>query len=434
MAALAVLNANLRYAARLCLTPIDVAHTSTPETLAPNFMRDDIRITVLVGIAHAFSHFLQLIITPLLSLIKAEFDLSFAALGAMMTVTYAISGLMQLPAGMAVDRFGGRVVLVFGLTMMGAGTLMIALAPSYAWMIVASAVIGVGNSTFHPADMALLNAKITPSRLAYAFSMHSVAGSTGWILAPLFAAAIAAPFGWRVAMGAGAVVVLAFVAFLGMQRSLAHELPKAATTATPATLAAPLLGILLGPAVILCFVFFFFNSIAYSSYTSFGPTAFMALYDLPLVAASGVVTAFFVGVTIGTLAGGAAAARTREHGALTAAGCAIAAVFSVAIAWGGLPAVLVTVCTALVGFGLGSTAPSRDILVREAAPPNARGKVYGFVYSGLDVGAALAPLALGWFLDHQRPAWVFLAAALLMVCCIPCVVQLKRHVRRPTRA
>ena len=126
-------------------------------------MRNDIRVTVLVGIAHALSHFLQLVITPVIPLIKSEFDLTFAAIGALMTVTYAVSGLMQFPAGMAVDRFGGRAVLVFGLTAMGLGTLMIALAPSYAWLVVASAVIGIGNSTFHPADMALLNAKVTPS-------------------------------------------------------------------------------------------------------------------------------------------------------------------------------------------------------------------------------------------------------------------------------
>jgi len=393
-------------------------------------MRDDIRVTALVGIAHAFSHFLQLIIAPLLSLIKDEFDLSFAALGAMMTVTYAISGLMQFPAGMAVDRFGGRAVLVFGLAAMGLGTLMIALAPSYAWMIVASAVIGVGNSTFHPADMALLNAKVTPSRLGYAFSIHSVAGSTGWILAPMFAAAIAAPFGWRVAMGAGGLLVLLFVGYLAMQRSLAHDGPADATLAGSTVTAPPLAGLLLAPAILLCFVFFFFNSIAYSSYTSFGPTALMALYGMPMVSASGVLTAFFVGVTMGTLAGGAAAARTREHGAVTAAGCAFAAFFSAVIAWAVLPSALITVCAALVGLGLGSTAPSRDILVREAAPPNARGKVYGFVYSGLDVGAALAPLALGWFLDHQRPAWVFMAAAVLMIGCMPCAIQLKRRVRK----
>lgn len=393
-------------------------------------MRNDIRVTVLVGIAHALSHFLQLVITPVIPLIKSEFDLSFAAIGALMTVTYAVSGLMQFPAGMAVDRFGGRAVLVFGLTAMGLGTLMIALAPSYAWLVVASAVIGIGNSTFHPADMALLNAKVTPSRLGYAFSMHSIAGSTGWIVAPMFAASIAELFGWRVAMAASAVAVLAFVMYLATQQSLAHEEATTSAGGAARTGSQPLTAILLAPAVLICFVFFFFTSIAYSSFTSFGPTAFIALYEMPLVAASGVLTTFFVGVTLGTLAGGAMAARTKEHGLVTALGCGVAAFFALIIALAVLPAGLVALCAALVGVGLGSTAPSRDILVREAAPANARGKVYGFVYSGLDVGAALAPVVLGWFLDHQRPSWVFLSAAVLMVACIPCAFQLKRRVQR----
>ncbi|MSQ20339.1 MAG: MFS transporter [Betaproteobacteria bacterium] len=393
-------------------------------------MRNDIRVTVLVGIAHALSHFLQLIITPVIPLIKSEFDLSFAAIGALMTVTYAVSGLMQFPAGMAVDRLGGRAVLVFGLTAMGLGTLLIGLAPSYAWLVVASAVIGIGNSTFHPADMALLNAKVTPSRLGYAFSMHSIAGSTGWILAPMFAASIAELFGWRIAMAAGALVVLVFVMYLATQQSLAHEDSPAPVSGGARPASQPLAEILLAPAVLICFVFFFFTSIAYSSFTSFGPAAFIALYEMPLVAASGILTTFFVGVTMGTLAGGAMAARTKAHGLVTAGGCGVAAFFALIIALGVLPAALVALCAALVGVGLGSTAPSRDILVREAAPANARGKVYGFVYSGLDVGAALAPVILGWFLDHQRPSWVFLSAAVLMVACIPCAYQLKRRVRR----
>jgi MFS transporter, FSR family, fosmidomycin resistance protein len=411
------------------LNSLDAAPLSSEQLLASTVIRRDIRVTALVGIAHAFSHFLQLVITPLVPLIKEEFDLSFAAIGALMTVTYAISGLMQFPAGMAVDRFGGRAVLVFGLSAMGLGTLMIALAPSYAWLVVASAVIGIGNSTFHPADMALLNAKVTQGRLAYAFSMHSIAGSTGWILAPLFAAAIATPFGWRVAMAASAVVVLVFVVYLAAQPSLAHEESDGSVPAGSRNATQPLTAILLAPAVLICFVFFFFTSIAYSSFTSFGPTAFIAIYDMPLVAASGVLTTFFVGVTLGTLAGGAMAARTKEHGLVTATGCGIAAFFALVIAWGGLPASLVALCAALVGVGLGSTAPSRDILVRQAAPANARGKVYGFVYSGLDVGAALAPIVLGWFLDHQRPGWVFLSAAVLMMACIPCAFQLKRRVQ-----
>jgi MFS family permease len=82
---------------------------------------------------------------------------------------------------------------------------------------------------------------------------------------------------------------------------------------------------------------------------------------------------------------------------------------------------------ALAGFCLGLTSPSRDMLVRAATPPGASGKVYGFVYSGLDLGSSLTPLAFGWLLDHGEPRAVFVMAAVFMLFTIGTVVQVRRH-------
>src|SRR5207244_11741334 len=57
---------------------------------------------------------------------------------------------------------------------------------------------------------------------------------------------------------------------------------------------------------------------------------------------------------------------------------------------------------ACTGFALGATGPSRDMIVRGATPRGASGRVYGFVYSGLDLGATIAPVAVGAVLDHHR--------------------------------
>jgi MFS family permease len=67
--------------------------------------------------------------------------------------------------------------------------------------------------------------------------------------------------------------------------------------------------------------------------------------------------------------------------------------------------------------------PSRDIIIREIAPAHSRGKVYGFVYSGLDLGGLVAPPLFGWLLDLGRPAWVFVACAALMIAAMPAIVQ-----------
>lgn len=388
--------------------------------------RLDFQVTGIVCVAHALSHFFQLVITPLLPLMKDEFGLSFAALGTMMTVTYVVSGSLQTVAGFAVDRFGPRLVLTGGLAAMAAGTLILALAPSYGWLLVAGAIIGVGNSTFHPADLALLNAKIAPARLGYAFSAHSIAGNIGWVVAPVFSASIAAQWGWRTALLAAAALGVVFVAYLSVQRVLNTQPAQPSASPQSGTMTSRGgLSVLGQREVLMCAAFFFLTAMAISSFMSFGPTTLIALYDIPLVMASGVLTAFLIGGTAGTLAGGVLAARVHRHDSITAVGIAVGALLTMLIATGAMAPSTVPVLAFLVGAVIGVTNPARDILVRNAAPADARGKVYGFVYSGLDVGAAIAPLLFGWFLDAGRPAWVFIAAALLLLLCVPTAYRLR---------
>jgi MFS family permease len=65
-----------------------------------------------------------------------------------------------------------------------------------------------------------------------------------------------------------------------------------------------------------------------------------------------------------------------------------------------------------VGFCSGVSGPSRDLLVRQSSPPGATGKVFGFVYSGFDVGSAITPSVLGFFLDRQIMIAVFILPAI----------------------
>ncbi|MDD9928280.1 MAG: hypothetical protein OXR03_20845, partial [Rhodospirillaceae bacterium] len=78
-----------------------------------------------------------------------------------------------------------------------------------------------------------------------------------------------------------------------------------------------------------------------------------------------------------------------------------------------------------VGFFSGVTHASRDILVRMAATEGATGKVFGFVYSGLDLGGALAPLLFGWLMDGGQHRAVFLAGAVMYLLCVASVMQLR---------
>jgi MFS family permease len=81
----------------------------------------------------------------------------------------------------------------------------------------------------------------------------------------------------------------------------------------------------------------------------------------------------------------------------------------------------------LAGLAIGVVQPSRDMLVRAATPPGASGKVFGFVYSGLDLGSALTPLLFGWLLDRGQPRAMFVAIAVLMLVTIATVVEVRRR-------
>jgi len=402
-------------------------------TAAAASFRSDAKVIGLVGVAHGLSHFFQLCLPPLFPLLKDEFGVSYAALGAVTAVFYAVSGVMQTAAGFFVDRLGARTILLAGMAMISAGTLAAGLAPSFTWLFPAAALAGLGNSVFHPADLALLNGKVEPRRLGPAFSVHGVTGNIGWVLAPAFVVPIAQAHGWRIALVAAGVIGLVFFAALAMQRALAGELRHVGARASEHVRAAGV-GLLASAPVLLCFAFFFLYAVALVGFQTFAVAALTTLHGLTLGAASSALTAMLIGGVAGILAGGFVAARFQRHNLVAAVGVAVSALLALVIARGGLDAAAVVALMAVAGFFVGSIGPSRDIIVRGVAPPEARGKVYGFVYSGLDLAGLIAPIIFGWALDHGRPDLVFIGAAAFLVASIPTVLRVRRREPRAVEA
>jgi MFS family permease len=92
------------------------------DTPAAGPLRHDVKVIGLIGFGHGLSHFFQLVLPSMFPLLRAEFDVSFAALGALAGVFYFASGATQFAAGFAVDRVGARPVLLGGRP--GRGTLL----------------------------------------------------------------------------------------------------------------------------------------------------------------------------------------------------------------------------------------------------------------------------------------------------------------------
>jgi MFS transporter, FSR family, fosmidomycin resistance protein len=393
------------------------------DTSAPDSFRHDAKVIGVVGVAHGLSHFFQLALPPLFPLLRAEFDASYAALGVLVGVFYITSGVTQFTAGFVVDRIGARPVLFGGLALLAAGAMLAALVPGIGWLYPVAALMGLGNGVFHPANFAILNANVATSRLGHAYSTHGIGGNLGYAVAPVVSFALGAAFGWRSALLVMGLVGFVALALMSTQRALLVS--QRATAAHPNTLKSSVALLAQAP-IVLCFAFFAIQTTATVGLQTFTPTALTTGFEIPLALATSALTAYLLGGTAGIFTGGFLAARTARHDRVATIGLLAAASLLSAVAIVRLPHPIVLPLFAAAGFALGTTGPSRDLIVRRATPAGASGRVYGFVYSGIDLGATFGPVAFGLLLDQGRAREVFVAIAVLLVAAVGTVVQVRR--------
>jgi MFS family permease len=143
--------------------------------------------------------------------------------------------------------------------------------------------------------------------------------------------------------------------------------------------------------------------------------ALVSGYGASFETANVALTAFLGFSAVGVLAGGFLADHTQRHGQIAAACFAINAAIVFVIATISLPSPLLMAAMASAGFLSGVIAPSRDMLVRNAAPAGAAGRAFGIVSTGFNVGGIISPLLFGWIMDQNLPHWVFGASAVFMV-------------------
>lgn len=388
---------------------------------------NDVRIIALIGAGHMVSHFLQLTLPPLFPILRSELGVTWLQLGLISTVFYAVSGLMQTVAGFLVDRFGARRLLLTGLTLFAGAIGAAALAPSYWMLLPIAAIAGAGNSVFHPADYSILNAGVSPRRIARAYSIHAISGNIGWVLAPVLVAPVAAYAGWRVALlTAAGVALLATLVIAWRTQGLGQRMPATAAEA-PTTLAADI-RVLMAVPILMAFGYFALLTGSTMGIQTFAVPALGMIYMAPLTLATGALTVYLFGNASGIFAGGFLADRVKRHDFVAGGGVLCAALLTVVLASGALPLSTIAVAMAVIGFSMGITSPSRDMIVRAATPRGSSGKVFGFVYSGLDLGSLIAPPVYGWFLDRNAPRGMFMLVAAVMVVMILTVLRVRHRV------
>ncbi|MBR0786864.1 MFS transporter [Bradyrhizobium iriomotense] len=379
---------------------------------APQQGKADSALRTLTGIsiAHWVSHFHLLVLPMLFPFLKDKLGVGYVELGFSLTTLAVVSGLTQAPTGYLVDHFGARKILLAGLALGGCALILLGLHLSYASLIACAVLLGLANSVYHPADYAILAEHMDEARMGRAFSVHTFAGFLGGAVAPAIVAALVTMSG-----GTGALIASGAIAVLVALLLIAMNIPDAgAHKKKPGAENAPKQAVIT-PALMMLTALFMLLSLSVAGINNFGVVALMSGYGVSYSSANVMLTAFLGCSAAGVLAGGFLADHTERHGYVAAACFAVNAALVLLIALATLPGWALTAAMATAGFLSGVIAPSRDMLVRNAAPAGAAGRAFGIVSTGFNLGGIVSPLLFGWIMDQSAPHWVFGASVIFML-------------------
>ena len=380
--------------------------------------RQDAQVMGLVGLVHASSHFSHLLLPLMFPAFMKDFGLGYAELGLLMSVFFVVSGVGQALSGFFVDHFGARPVLYASLAMLALACASVTQAQGYGGLMCSAVLFGLGNCTFHPVDFTILNNRVSEQRLGHAFSTHGLTGNLGWAAAPTFMVSISTFSHWRTAYACAALVFVSLLLLCLFQRAHLHTDPQRhpAQGAKPSNGTNTSLSFLRLPVVWWCFGFFVFSTMTLAVVQSFSVSILQSLVGVSFEAATHTLTAYLVCAALGMLAGGFMAATFAKHTQAVVAGSMLSAAFLLVICattWLGPMGSMLAM--AITGFAAGVGGPSRDLMIKQATPKGATGRVYGMVYSGMDVGFAIAPALFGVFMDHGWYAATLVGVSLTLV-------------------
>ena len=374
----------------------------------------DTKVISLIGLAHFFSHFYQLTLPALFPLMLKVEGLNWAELGTLSATLFVASGISQTPSGFLVDKIGARPMLIGGIFLMSLAMMGFWWADSYPLMLLLAFIAGIGNSVFHPADFSILNGSVDPSRMGRAFSVHHFGGYIGYASAPFLMLALGTEIGWRESVLLVGSLGLAVTILLWVNRPCLRDCgidkgirPEPIKNEIKA---------LARPSFVMAFLFFAFMAMGSVGLMTLGAGALIQLIDISSKLANGAISLQLTGTIAGVLVGGFIADRITRHDYMTALVVLIGALllqlfpaFKLADPYVFIPILVI------YGLLYGIAGPMRDMVIRSITPAGAAGKVFGFTYSGMDVGSAISGVIFGYLLQKQLPEFVFIGVGLVML-------------------
>jgi MFS family permease len=370
----------------------------------------------LITVGHGLTHWYPATFYLLLPLIGAELGLSYSQIGLIMTCQYIASAVANVPGGILVDTVGRKgLLMAISLFWVGFPYLLISFTHSFSMLLVCIALVGFGNSLWHPTAIPTL-AQRYPERKGLVLSLHGMGGNVGDAIAPLVVGAALAFFSWRqvvvLNVAPGLLVAALMLVFLGSIRLGAKR--ASAEKQSLRDYSRGLRELLRNRSVVLLSTGSAFRTMTQTALLTFLPV-YLA-HDMGYSAAW-VGACLFVlqaaGFAAAPVAGHLSDRMGRKHilvGSMLSSG-AVLALMAFA---GGSPVFIALV--AVLGFFLYATRPVIQAWLLESTPKNMGGSSIGVLFGAQALGGSLGPLLGGMVADHYGLlATFYLLAAMIVV-------------------
>ena len=153
-------------------------------------------VLAAVSVSHLLNDTIQSMLPAIYPVLKETFGLSFSQIGMMTLALMLTASLLQPVVGLATDRRPAPLALVAAMTFALVGLLLLSVAWSYALLLTAAVLVGVGSSVFHP-ESSRVARMASGGQHGLAQSLFQVGGNAGSALGPLLGAFLVVPYGQR---------------------------------------------------------------------------------------------------------------------------------------------------------------------------------------------------------------------------------------------
>jgi len=370
--------------------------------------------------AHAAQHVLSMALPTLLIFIRPDLGLTYTQAGILAAASSMTGGIMQLPAGLLADRFGSKRVLVTGFVFSLTGFFMLSSGQSLAMLLLAQVIVGIGNSTFHPASFPAVAEASKRTGLGMGMALHNIGGTVGGAISYSLVAVLASWLGWRMALRSMVVVGAILAAYFTYAYIEPSELGSAPSNSDnnevdqdgakaeddlPAEThhkpwqAANRSTIQQWIPVVVIAVAAFLSGSFGEGLMTFLPTFFADSRGATAVVAGMLSTLMMVSGTVGAFLGGKAADKV-DRSMLVLGGAVVTTVLIVLLVSTHLNALGLGLILILVGASRALTRPPFHAITSEVAPHGQSGSVFGLIFAGSFLGGSVGNPLVGYIADH----------------------------------